>query len=151
MNYLPVALRGKWLLEGRLSLTDVEFGMDRNWKLVDLSALALRLALAASFLSAVADRFGIWGKSGLFRSSGEPLGKPPPPPRARIELQLRKIPAQCKRHRCAGAGGEFHRDTKRLRESGRTEPGPGSPTCRLLQSPSRYLCRRCRRPTPAHR
>jgi uncharacterized membrane protein YphA (DoxX/SURF4 family) len=43
---------------------DVEFGMDRNWKLVDLSALALRLALAASFLSAVADRFGIWGKFG---------------------------------------------------------------------------------------
>src|SRR5258708_22217984 len=43
---------------------DVEFGMDRNWKLLDLSALALRLALAASFLSAVADRFGIWGKSG---------------------------------------------------------------------------------------
>ena len=43
---------------------DVEFGMDRNWKPVDLSALALRLALAASFLSAVADRFGIWGKPG---------------------------------------------------------------------------------------
>jgi len=43
---------------------DVEFGMDRNWKLLDLSALALRLALAASFLSAVADRFGIWGKPG---------------------------------------------------------------------------------------
>ena len=36
------------------------FGMDRNLKLLDLSALALRLALAASFLSAVADRFGIW-------------------------------------------------------------------------------------------
>jgi uncharacterized membrane protein YphA (DoxX/SURF4 family) len=43
---------------------DVELGMDRNWKLLDLSALALRLALATSFLSAVADRFGIWGKSG---------------------------------------------------------------------------------------
>jgi putative oxidoreductase len=43
---------------------DVEFGMDGNWRLLDLSALALRLALAASFLSAVADRFGIWGKSG---------------------------------------------------------------------------------------
>ena len=41
---------------------DVEFGMDRNWKPLDLSALALRLALAASFLSAVADRFG-YGES----------------------------------------------------------------------------------------
>src|SRR5580704_13942350 len=41
-----------------------EFGMDRNWTPLDLSALALRLALATSFLSAVADRFGIWGKSG---------------------------------------------------------------------------------------
>ena len=48
---------------------DVEFGMDRNWKPLDLSALALRLALAASFLSAVADRFGIWGKSGEPRVS----------------------------------------------------------------------------------
>ena len=48
---------------------DVEFGTDRNWKLLDLSALALRLALAASFLSAVADRFGIWGKSGEPRVS----------------------------------------------------------------------------------
>ena len=28
---------------------DVEFGMDRNWKLLDLGALAVRLALAASF------------------------------------------------------------------------------------------------------
>jgi len=48
---------------------DVEFGMDKNWKLLDLSALALRLALAASFLSAVADRFGMWGKSGEPRVS----------------------------------------------------------------------------------
>ena len=38
--------------------------MERNWKLLDLGALAVRLALAASFLSAVADRFGMWGKSG---------------------------------------------------------------------------------------
>lgn len=30
----------------------------------DLSSLFLRLALAASFLSAVADRFGIWGAYG---------------------------------------------------------------------------------------
>src|SRR6202051_3452595 len=48
---------------------DVEFGTDRNWKLLDRSALALRLALAASFLSAVADRFGIWGMSGEPRVS----------------------------------------------------------------------------------
>jgi uncharacterized membrane protein YphA (DoxX/SURF4 family) len=48
---------------------DVEFGMDKNWKLLDLSALALRLALAASFLSAVADRIGMWGKSGEPRVS----------------------------------------------------------------------------------
>jgi uncharacterized membrane protein YphA (DoxX/SURF4 family) len=48
---------------------EVEFGMDRNWKLLDLSGLALRLALAASFLSAVADRFGMWGKSGEPRVS----------------------------------------------------------------------------------
>ena len=34
--------------------------MDRKWNVLDVSALALRLALAASFLSAVADRFGIW-------------------------------------------------------------------------------------------
>jgi len=38
--------------------------MHRNWKLLDLSAFALRLSLAASFLSAVADRFGMWGKPG---------------------------------------------------------------------------------------
>src|SRR5271163_1193509 len=69
MNYLPVALRGKYCLKGNLSLMDVEFGMNRNWKLLDLSALALRLALAASFLSAVADRFGICGKSGEPRVS----------------------------------------------------------------------------------
>jgi uncharacterized membrane protein YphA (DoxX/SURF4 family) len=43
--------------------------MDRSWKLLDVSALALRLALAASFLSAVADRFGVWGKSGEPRVS----------------------------------------------------------------------------------
>lgn len=30
----------------------------------DLAALALRVALAASFLSAVADRFGLWGEFG---------------------------------------------------------------------------------------
>ena len=48
---------------------DVEIGMDKNRKLLDLSALALRLALAASFLSAVADRFGMWGKSGEPRVS----------------------------------------------------------------------------------
>jgi hypothetical protein len=56
-------------LKGSLSLMDVEFGMNRNWKPLDLSALALRLALASSFLSAVADRFGIWGKSGEPRVS----------------------------------------------------------------------------------
>jgi uncharacterized membrane protein YphA (DoxX/SURF4 family) len=43
---------------------DMEVEMDRNWKFLDLSAFALRLFLAASFLSAVADRFGIWGKPG---------------------------------------------------------------------------------------
>lgn len=43
--------------------------MDRNWKLLNLSALALRLALTASFLSAVADRFGMWGRSGEPRVS----------------------------------------------------------------------------------
>ena len=48
---------------------EVESGMDRSWKLLDVSALALRLALAASFLSAVADRFGIWGMSGEPRVS----------------------------------------------------------------------------------
>jgi putative oxidoreductase len=53
---------------------DAKFGMDRNWKLLDLSALALRLALAASFLSAVADRFGIWGKSGEPRVSWGDFG-----------------------------------------------------------------------------
>jgi uncharacterized membrane protein YphA (DoxX/SURF4 family) len=47
----------------------VEFGMDKNWKLVGLCAVGLRLALAASFLSAVADRFGMWGKSGEPRVS----------------------------------------------------------------------------------
>jgi uncharacterized membrane protein YphA (DoxX/SURF4 family) len=52
------------MFQGKLLLMDLELGMDRSWKLLDLSALALRLALAASFLSAVADRFGIWGKSG---------------------------------------------------------------------------------------
>jgi uncharacterized membrane protein YphA (DoxX/SURF4 family) len=51
---------------------DVEVGMNRNWKLLDLSAFALRLSLAASFLSAVADRFGIWGKPGEpYVSSGD--------------------------------------------------------------------------------
>jgi uncharacterized membrane protein YphA (DoxX/SURF4 family) len=47
----------------------MEFEMDRKWNLLDVSALALRLALATSFLSAVADRFGIWGKSGEPRVS----------------------------------------------------------------------------------
>lgn len=33
-------------------------------KVIRAAALALRLALAAGFLSAVADRFGLWGKPG---------------------------------------------------------------------------------------
>ena len=38
---------------------------DRNYpKATRAAAFALRLALAAGFLSAVADRFGLWGKSG---------------------------------------------------------------------------------------
>ncbi len=39
---------------------------DRNYpKATRAAALALRLALAAGFLSAVADRFGLWGKPGV--------------------------------------------------------------------------------------
>src|SRR5215475_4519098 len=36
---------------------------DRIWS-KELAALFLRLALAAGFLSAVADRFGLWGPAG---------------------------------------------------------------------------------------
>ena len=35
-----------------------------NKKLVDIATLSLRIALALAFLSAVADRFGLWGKPG---------------------------------------------------------------------------------------
>ncbi|HEY3454047.1 MAG TPA: MauE/DoxX family redox-associated membrane protein [Bryobacteraceae bacterium] len=38
--------------------------MQGRWRAGDYSALFLRLALAASFLSAVADRFGLWGRPG---------------------------------------------------------------------------------------
>ena len=38
--------------------------MQRRWRTGDYSAVFLRLALAASFLSAVADRFGLWGRLG---------------------------------------------------------------------------------------
>jgi uncharacterized membrane protein YphA (DoxX/SURF4 family) len=38
--------------------------MEQRWRLADYSAIFLRLALAAGFLSAVADRFGLWGRSG---------------------------------------------------------------------------------------
>lgn len=38
--------------------------MERRWGAGDYSALFLRLALSASFLSAVADRFGWWGRPG---------------------------------------------------------------------------------------
>ena len=33
-------------------------------KLIDIATLSLRIALALAFLSAVADRFGLWGKPG---------------------------------------------------------------------------------------
>ena len=35
-----------------------------NRKLVDVATFSLRIALALAFLSAVADRFGLWGKPG---------------------------------------------------------------------------------------
>ena len=38
--------------------------MEQRWRLADFSALFLRLALAAGFLAAVADRFGLWGCNG---------------------------------------------------------------------------------------
>lgn len=38
--------------------------MQRQWRAEDYSAVFLRLALGASFLSAVADRFGLWGRPG---------------------------------------------------------------------------------------
>ena len=38
--------------------------MERKWRAGDYSALFLRLALSAAFLSAVADRFGWWGRPG---------------------------------------------------------------------------------------
>ncbi|MBN9614966.1 MAG: DoxX family protein [Acidobacteriales bacterium 59-55] len=38
--------------------------MEQRWRLADFSALFLRLALATAFLSAVADRFGLWGSIG---------------------------------------------------------------------------------------
>ena len=38
--------------------------MERRWRLADYSTIFLRLALTAAFLSAVADRFGLWGNSG---------------------------------------------------------------------------------------
>jgi len=38
--------------------------MQRRGRAADYSAVFLRLALAASFLSAVADRFGLWGRPG---------------------------------------------------------------------------------------
>ena len=37
---------------------------ERRWRAGDYSAIFLRLALGASFLSAVADRFGLWGRPG---------------------------------------------------------------------------------------
>ena len=40
-----------------------------------VAAVFLRLALAAGFLSAVADRFGLWGPAGA-----RPAGTPRPPP-----------------------------------------------------------------------
>ena len=33
-------------------------------KFVDIATVSLRIALALAFLSAVADRFGLWGKPG---------------------------------------------------------------------------------------
>jgi uncharacterized membrane protein YphA (DoxX/SURF4 family) len=38
--------------------------MKQRWRAADYSAVFLRLALAAAFLSAVADRFGLWGHAG---------------------------------------------------------------------------------------
>lgn len=38
--------------------------MEHRWRAGDYSAVFLRLALGASFLSAVADRFGLWGRPG---------------------------------------------------------------------------------------
>ena len=38
--------------------------MERRWRAEDYSAVFLRLALGVSFLSAVADRFGLWGRPG---------------------------------------------------------------------------------------
>jgi len=38
--------------------------VERRWRAGDYSAVFLRLALGASFLSAVADRFGLWGRPG---------------------------------------------------------------------------------------
>jgi uncharacterized membrane protein YphA (DoxX/SURF4 family) len=51
-------------------MTDAAFSHDdgasarASWRLVGLAGWAVRLALAAAFLSAVADRFGIWGPPG---------------------------------------------------------------------------------------
>lgn len=38
--------------------------MDKKWRAKDIYTVFLRLALGAAFLSAVADRFGLWGPLG---------------------------------------------------------------------------------------
>ena len=38
--------------------------MEQRWRATDYSAVFLRAALASAFLSAVADRFGLWGHAG---------------------------------------------------------------------------------------
>jgi uncharacterized membrane protein YphA (DoxX/SURF4 family) len=38
--------------------------MEQKWRAADYSAVFLRLALGSAFLSAVADRFGLWGHAG---------------------------------------------------------------------------------------